>query len=482
MVQSLPAEPVPEDVDVAHELARFVSRTTYDGLPPDAIERAKKSVLDLIAVTVHGSRSESAEAFGSYVLAQGGHPEASILCSGRRTTAYFAALLNGTYAHATELSETFTRAVVHPGNVILPALLAMGEREHASGRTLITGTALGYEVLIRFGLSVGVPWMMEQGFHTPSAVGAFGSTAGCAALLGLDPDQTRNAFGIAACYTPTTLRAAFKGATIKEMFEGSAAATGVMAGDLARLGITGVWDWDQHWHDAVTRRHGMLALVDGLGERWMIETGGLHFKIRAVVAMGQPVLDAVEHLVRKNRVDPDDVVRIVVESTGRVMLGGTRSPETIVAAKASVPYLAAFGLVYPDALAADPHLVRSLTADVLKDGRVARLAELVEMRVDPQIDRDFEVSWPMKFGARVTVETKDGSRIEEYADVWPYSSNMTFDQVAAKFSDVVGGLVDKDNEEQIVESVRRLELIDDISEVVRLVSSVTSGVREAAAS
>jgi 2-methylcitrate dehydratase PrpD len=479
MVQSLPGTPLPEGTDVAHELARFVSQTTYDDLPPGAIDRAKKSILDLIAVTVHGSESESAEEFLSYVLAQGESTEAAILRSGRRTTAYNAALINGTYAHATELSETFTRAVVHPGNAILPALLAMGEREHVSGKTLITGTALGYEILIRFGLSMGVPWMMEQGIHTPSAVGAFGSVAGCAVLLGLDLDQTRNAFGIAACYTPTTLRAAFKGATIKEMFEGSAAAVGVMAGDLARLGITGVRDWDQHWHDAVARKHGMLALVDGLGERWMIESGGLHFKIRAVVAMGQPVLDAIERLVRKNSVVTDEVTKITVESTGRVTLGGARSPETILAAKASVPYLAAFGLVYQDALTSDPHLIRSLTADVLKDGRVARLAELVDMRVDPQIDRDFEVSWPMKFAARVTVETTDGRRMEEYADVWPYSSNMTYEQVAAKFSDVVGGLIEKENAERIIELVGRLELVDDISDIVALASG--SPTRQAAA-
>jgi 2-methylcitrate dehydratase PrpD len=119
-------------------------------------------------------------------------------------------------------------------------------------------------------------------------------------------------------------------------------------------------------------------------------------------------------------------------------------------------------------LASDPHLIRSLTADVLRDGRVARLAELVELRVDPQIDRDFEVSWPMKFAARVTVETRDGRRFDEYADVWPYSSNMTFDQVAAKFSDVAGGLVEPGNAERIVELVRRLELVDDISEIVSL--------------
>jgi 2-methylcitrate dehydratase PrpD len=468
MVRSLPEGPLPEGTDVADELARFVSRTTYDDLPPSAADRAKKSILDLIAVTAYGSRSESAEVFLSYVLAQGGRPEATVVCGDQQTTAYNAALVNGMYAHATELSETFTRAVVHPGNVILPALLAVGERERVPGRTLITATALGYEVLIRFGLSVGVPWMMEQGFHTPSAVGAFGSTAGCAALLGLDTGQARDAFGIAACYTPTTLRAAFKGATIKELFEGSAAAIGVMAGDLARRGITGVRDWDRHWHNAVARRHGMTALVDGLGEQWLIESGGLHFKIRAVVAMGQPVLDAVEQLVRKNQVDPGDITGVVVESTGRMTLGGARSPQTIVAAKASVPYLAAFGLVYQDALSADPHLIRSLTADVLKDDRVSRLAELIEMRVDPQIDRDFEVSWPMKFAARVTVETKDGRRIEEYADVWPYSSNMTFDQVAAKFTDVVSGLLDADNARRIVDAVRDLELVDDISDIMRL--------------
>jgi 2-methylcitrate dehydratase PrpD len=241
-----------------------------------------------------------------------------------------------------------------------------------------------------------------------------------------------------------------------------------MAADLARIGVTGVPDWDKHWHRAVARRHGMSALTDGLGERWLIESGGLHFKIRAVVAMGQPVVDAVEQLVKNHKVDPENIAGILVESTGRMTLGGERSPANIVAAKASVPYLTAFGLVYQRELASDPHLIRSVTPEVLADPRVSRLAELVEMRVDEEIDRDFEVSWPMKFAARVTLEMKDGSRIAEYADVWPYSSNMTFDQVAGKFLDVVGDVIPDEAAARIVESVSRLEQLDDIGDLVAL--------------
>lgn len=471
MSLSLPTEPVPQGTDVAHELAAFVSGNSYASLPPEIIERAKRSILDLIGVAALGARSESAQAFLAYVTAQGGKPEATIMCGGGQTTAYYAAVMSGMYAHATELSETFTRAIVHPGNVILPALFAVGEREHASGQQLIAGTALGYEVLVRVGLSLGVPWSMEQGFHMPSALGPFGATAGCASMLGLGLAQTRNAFGITACYTPTTLNAAFEGATIKELFEGSAASVGVMSADLARAGITGVQDWDKHWYKATARRSGLFALVDGLGDRWVIESGGLHFKLRAVVAMGQPVIDAAEQLANENHLDADEIETVLVESSNRVVLGGARAPDTIVGAKASVPYLAAVALVRPGALATDPHLTRTLTADFLRDEAVKRVAGLVELRVDPVIDREFEVDWPMKFAARVTVTTKDGRTLSQYADVWPRSSKMTYDEVAAKFRDVTsGGILKPDNVEKIVESVRHLEQVADVSEIVSLIS------------
>ena len=105
---------------------------------------------------------------------QGGDPEATVVCGGRKLSAHNAALINGTYAHSTELFESFTRAMVHPGDVVIPAVMAVAERD-VSGASVVAAIAVGYEILSRIGLSVGLPWLLDQGFHTPRRAWRFRS-------------------------------------------------------------------------------------------------------------------------------------------------------------------------------------------------------------------------------------------------------------------------------------------------------------------
>ncbi|GLZ07501.1 2-methylcitrate dehydratase [Actinomadura sp. NBRC 104412] len=455
---------------ISTRLGEFVATTGFDDLDPAIVERAKKSILDLLGVTLCGSRSESAAEFERYVTAQRAAGEATVLGAGRCSSAYYAALLNGTFAHATELSETFNRAVVHPGNVVLPAVLAVAERQRASGRDAIRAAVVGYEVLIRAGLSLGTAWMMDQGYHPPSAVGPLGSAAAAASLLGLEPDAAAETLGIAACLTPSTLAGAFRGATVKELFEGYAAATGVLAADLAAQGITGVAEWPRDWYRAVARRHDAEVLIDGLGSRWKVGSGGLRTKTRAVAAMATPTLDAVQEILAEATIRPDEITSVRVESARRVTIGGVATPPTVVAARASVPFLTAFALARQDEFLSDPYLVRVLTKDVLEAPEVRRLASTVDLVVDEEIDRAFEEGWPPAFAARVTV-TAGGATHERYVDSFPRTANLSWDDLAAKFRAITSGVLAADRAERLVERVRKLDEVADVRDVLTLAGS-----------
>lgn len=454
---------VPGCSETTDALARWVAGTTIDDLPPEVVDRTKRSILDHLGCAILGSRSESAAEFLTYVTHQGGPPESTVVCGARRLSAHNAAMINGTYAHATELFESFTRAMVHPGNVVIPAVLAVAERDRLSGADVVVATAVGFELLARVGLSVGVPWLIEQGFHTPSALGGFGSTAAVARAIGLEPTQTADALGIAACSVPSTLHAAMGGATIKELFEGTAAAIGVMAVDLSVCGITGVRDWDRHWYKAMARTSDPSQLTADLGAQWRIESGGLHYKLKAVMAVGQAVLDAMDTLLRENPVDPDRIHRVTLHGPRRIEIGGSRRPDTYLAAIASSPFLAAFALIHQADFLDDPHFIRCLTPERMRDPRVLALAERVEVVVDEQIDRDFEFGSPQKFAARVEVETAGGETVARYSDIWPLTSDMTFEDVARKFHGVVRDLLVPHAAKRIVDDVARITEIDDIS-------------------
>lgn len=458
--------------ETTDRIARFVAETTIDELPPQVVDRAKRSVLDLLGVAIYGARSESAKTYLAYVAQQGGSPDATVICGGRKLTAYNAALINATYGHSTELFESYTRAMVHPGNVVIPAALAVAERDGRSGAAVIVATVVGFELLSRVGLSVGFPLLLEQGFHTPGALGGFGATAACANLEALGAEQAADALGIAACYVPTAMNAAMRGATIKELFEGTAAATGVMAADLARLGITGVRDWDEHWYRALPRTHDRSELVDGLGTNWRIESGGLHFKERAVMAVGQPVLDACETLLRKHVIDPRAINTIRLRSSRRILIGGSRHPDSMLSAITSAPFLAAFAFEHQQEFLDDPHFIRCLTPEGFDDEHVIRLAESVTVEVDEQIDWDFESGTPQRFAAHVSVELADGTVYEQYADIWPATSGMTFDDVARKFRGVVRDFVTPEEAEHIITEVGRLQEMEDMSDFLGSLGSL----------
>lgn len=454
---------------VASRLGQFIAGVRYEDVPADVLDRAKRSTLDLLGVALCGSRSESAAEFGGYVDAQRAVGESSIVGAGG-TTAFYAALANATFAHATELSETFNRAVVHPGNVVIPAALAVAERERRGGAALLTSIAVGYEVLVRVGLTLGPRWMMDQGYHPPSALGPFGSVAAAASLCGLNPGQAANALGSTACLTPSTLAAAFGGATIKELFEGYAAAVGIMTCDLARMGVTGPADWPTEWYRAVARQHDPAALTDRLGEFWHVGSGGLRFKVRAVAAMATPALDAVQSLLTdpaNASIDAGRIRSVRVESARRVHIGAERRPPTLVAARASVPFLVAYALCRQPDFLGDPHLVRALTAESLADPDVLALASAVELVVDETIDREFEEGWPPRFAARVVIDTGDAT-VERYHDSFPATSNLPFDQVADKFRNVSADVLDPVRQDAVIDMVAKLDDLDDVASLTAL--------------
>src|ERR1051325_6150530 len=90
-----------------------------------------------------------------YVKTRGGTAEASIPTTNIRTSAVNAALANGMFAHADETDDFEPITKAHPGCAVVPAALALAERDDRSGTELIRAVALGYDVCCRFLLALG---------------------------------------------------------------------------------------------------------------------------------------------------------------------------------------------------------------------------------------------------------------------------------------------------------------------------------------
>src|SRR6201988_2366066 len=131
---------------VMHRLSAYIAAALRRPLPPTVVEKTKHHILDTIAAMVSGSRLAPGKKAIAYVKTLGGVKEACVIGSNITTSAGNAALANGMLAHADETDDSHAPSLTHPGCGIVPAALAMAERERASGEALLRAVALGYDI------------------------------------------------------------------------------------------------------------------------------------------------------------------------------------------------------------------------------------------------------------------------------------------------------------------------------------------------
>src|SRR5205085_2374640 len=122
----------------------------------EVVGRTEEFFLDWVASALAGKGIKPVRALESFVRRMGPtHGPAEILCSRRRTSSLFAALVNAASSHVVEQDDVHNGAVFHPATVVFPAALAVAQEIGASGRDLITASVVGYEAGVRIGSFLG---------------------------------------------------------------------------------------------------------------------------------------------------------------------------------------------------------------------------------------------------------------------------------------------------------------------------------------
>jgi len=206
---------------------------TPDSWPEAALAAAHRQFIDILAVAIPGAAEPVTRHVFETVKPWGGGA-ATAIGAGARIAAPWAALVNGTAAHALDFDDNFDPAKAHATAVLAPAILALAEQEGASGRQCLDAYIAGLQILGRVGQGVN-PVHRNRGWHATATVGAVGAAAACARLLGLDARKAAFAVSIA-----TSMAAGFMaqfGTMTKPLHAGLAAKSGVLAASLARSGI-----------------------------------------------------------------------------------------------------------------------------------------------------------------------------------------------------------------------------------------------------
>src|SRR6187551_1957722 len=206
--------------------------------PQAALDSAHRQFIDVIAVAIPGA-GEPATLRVLETVAPWGAGPATVIGGGTGLAAPWAALVNGTAAHALDFDDNFDPAKAHATAVLAPAILALGEQEEVSGADCLDAYIAGLQILGRTGQGVN-PAHRNRGWHATATVGAIGAAAACARLLRLDAGRAAHALSIA-----TSMAGGFMsqfGTMAKPLHAGLAAKAGVMAASLARNGVSAGMD------------------------------------------------------------------------------------------------------------------------------------------------------------------------------------------------------------------------------------------------
>jgi 2-methylcitrate dehydratase PrpD len=411
---------------------------TPDAWPEEALKAAHNAFVDTIGVAIPGAAEPVTGKVFSTVRAWGEGPCAAI-GFGMRLAAPWAALVNGTAAHALDFDDNFDPAKAHASAVLVPAILALAEQESASGGACLDAYIAGLQIMGRVGQGVN-PAHRNRGWHATATVGAIGAAAACTRLLSLPAREAAHALSIA-----TSMAGGFMsqfGTSVKPIHAGLAAKAGVMAASLARAGV----DAGLHTLDGPTGmnrlmvgpdleelRAGLTHIEHGqtlrfetasVGEPLLILSSGLKVKRFPNCGSAHRAMDGFLALMEEHGLAAEDILEVRVSAPASHLANLMyEDPETPAQAKFSLEYALATLALYR----------RCALADFEPDAVIAR-----EVRAFyPRVVRVPVDKGEGEFPTRVEVALRDGSvhRIDVEMPVGSLAAPLSERHYGTKFDE-----------------------------------------------
>jgi hypothetical protein len=336
-------------------------------------------------------------------------------------------------------------AGAHAGGCIVPAVLAVGEWQRSSGADLLAAMAAGYEITGRIGRTIR-PGHRERGFHPTGTCGTFGAAVGAGRLLGLDASAMASALGIAGSQAAGLYECHHDGTSTMIFHAGRAAQNGVEAAMLQQAGFTGpatVLEGSKGFFQATSDRFDIDAAMQDFGRRFEIDATSFrpYFGCNSTLAAS----GSAAHLLRSSHIDPAQIAAITAWCHPVVAQDNADGdPQTLLAARLSLPFNIALVLLHGDVLSTD------LDEQTMTDPRIRVRLPDIKVLADSGMPR---------YGCRVQMQLKDG-RCVEHTIAEPRGSDaqpLLWTDVVEKFHRLVAPVGNLQSRNDVVAAVENLE-------------------------
>ena len=454
-------------MDLIRVVVSKILKTKYEDLSKQTVDMIKKLVIDTLGTTIAGSSAEGSKELVDLIKGWGGREESTILVYGGKVPSPNAVLVNCTMARALDLDDVHESGGGHLAATFVPTAFVLAEyfQKPINGKELILAIAVGSDLScrLRCALTTYKGWLAET--FAPFGVVAMGGK-----IIGFDEERMINGMGLAYSQCSTNLQANVDGALSVRLQQGMGAKAGVLATILAERGFTGAKNVLQGVYGFyplyARNEYDPKVITDQLGERFEILNTSL--KPYPSCKYTHNAIYAILEILRKHNVEPETIHRISVFTNSKAYnVAGCGEnkyrPQNIVEAQFSIPYTVAVAAVNRKVFIDD------FKKESIGKNEVLEIANKVRVEIDPEIDK-----MPgLTATTRVELETESGEKYSEHVEfVKGHPNNpMTMDECVEKFMECArfsARPMDRDKINEAIRLICRLEEIDDVRKIVRL--------------
>ena len=442
--------------DYLDQVVRFVCQCKFEDLPQSVVDRSKQVVADTLAVMVAGAQEEEVKKLTALLVKNGVANASSIIGAGVRSEALKASLINGTAGTFLELDEGNQFGRGHAAIQVIPAIFAVTEEVHLSGRDLITALVLGYEI----GIRIGIACKLRMSMHPHGTWGTVGAAVSVGKLMGYREAEMRELISISASMsTATNRRTMLEGGTVRNLYSGLSSHNGLLAHYLIQSGFTGE-------HDGLKTVFGSVVsdtfdeeqMTAELGTRYEIARN--YFKRYACCRYNHSAIDATNTILAQvpgGRILPDEIVSVEVMTYSLAAQLDSQSPCNMLAAKFSIPFAVATRIINGHAG------ISSFKPSAVQDPAIRALSLKVSVAEDPKLT----AMMPKKRPSRVKIALTNGEVLtaEAFINKGDTEDPYTVEEMKEKYFELLDPVWGRGKAEELYGQVMDLDKISDFNQL-----------------
>jgi 2-methylcitrate dehydratase PrpD len=449
---------------ITRQLSQFICSLSYDRIPVRTVSKIKMSLLDTLGCAISGSGFDCSKIVNKFIQSQQGIPEATLWTTSFTGPSANVALANGTMIHSFDFDDYYHKAKIHPSAPVIPAAIAIAEKEHADGKTLLAAIVAGIETMTHIGKGINPSASRTRGWHLTGTCGTFAAAAAAGRIWNFDSSTMVSALGMAGTQSAGLWAFTADGSESKRFHPGRAAQSGIIAASLARLGYPGpakiIEADDGGFFKATSYDYDFMKVTEGLGKTFDSDEIGI--KPYSACASLHSSVDAALLIKTENKIAVDEIARVNVYNSEVVNLqcGFAYKPLGALQAQMSMKYCLARALL-------DGMLyVNQFSQEKLSDPAALELAERVHFVLDEEIDKIY----PREFPGMVEIFMKNGKKYKTRVDMPKGSlqNPLSWLDVQEKFSMLSVPVLGPEKAAAIIERVENMETVTDVKELTAL--------------